>query len=54
MDSSGTGTPWPSWRRSPAQAAQAIARVDDLLNAFTEPDQRHLVHRFTAEEAGRQ
>jgi len=36
-----------------ARAAQAIAHVDDQLTTYTEPDQRHLVRRFAAEEAGR-
>jgi hypothetical protein len=37
-----------------AKVNQAVARVDELLKDFTEPDQQHLVRRFAAEDAGPQ
>lgn len=37
-----------------AKVTQAVARVDERLRAFTEPDQDHLVRRFAAEDAGPQ
>jgi hypothetical protein len=34
-----------------SRVAEAVARIDAQLNAFTEADQRHLVRRFAPEEA---
>jgi hypothetical protein len=35
-----------------SRVASAVARVDERLRSFTEPDERRLVHRFAGEDAG--
>ena len=35
-------------------AARVVARFDELLNSFTEPDERQVLRRFAAGEAGEQ